>query len=216
MHQGKGGQKFIESCVVKVEELRQRFPFIDIQVDGGVGPGTVGCCAKAGPSPLHPVPNRQTDETKRFERDCGRYRALLCRGSGGSDSGDEGLDRPIASELETLKLNLLLLTRLNSRFQQQYATRRITALWIEHERWTARDLGPPNRAPFGNKDLCLFGAAQAESRTPQSTHGQVPRSDRLHLVSAPFCAMGGQTIENGSQSMRNCQRRGPAFSNNPL
>ncbi|ORY69138.1 ribulose-5-phosphate 3-epimerase [Leucosporidium creatinivorum] len=45
---GKGGQKFIASCVPKVAELRTRFPKVDIQVDGGVGPGTVGCCAKAG------------------------------------------------------------------------------------------------------------------------------------------------------------------------
>ncbi|KAM0750810.1 ribulose-5-phosphate 3-epimerase [Meredithblackwellia eburnea MCA 4105] len=45
---GKGGQKFIESCVPKVAELRTRFPTKDIQVDGGVGPGTVGCCARAG------------------------------------------------------------------------------------------------------------------------------------------------------------------------
>ena len=36
------------SCVPKVAELRSRFPKVDIQVDGGVGPGTVGCCAKAG------------------------------------------------------------------------------------------------------------------------------------------------------------------------
>lgn len=45
---GKGGQKFIESCVPKVAELRKRFPGKDIQVDGGVGPGTIGCCARAG------------------------------------------------------------------------------------------------------------------------------------------------------------------------
>lgn len=46
---GKGGQKFMTECVPKVAELRQRFPNKDIQVDGGVGPGTVGCCARAGP-----------------------------------------------------------------------------------------------------------------------------------------------------------------------
>ncbi|GAA5971034.1 hypothetical protein JCM8115_006126 [Rhodotorula mucilaginosa] len=45
---GKGGQKFMPECVVKVAELRKRFPDKDIQVDGGVGPGTVGCCARAG------------------------------------------------------------------------------------------------------------------------------------------------------------------------
>lgn len=48
---GKGGQKFMPECVVKVAELRKRFPDKDIQVDGGVGPGTVGCCARAGACP---------------------------------------------------------------------------------------------------------------------------------------------------------------------
>ncbi|BGP17423.1 hypothetical protein JCM10213_003295 [Rhodosporidiobolus nylandii] len=45
---GAGGQKFMKECVPKVAELRKRFPSKDIQVDGGVGPGTVGCCARAG------------------------------------------------------------------------------------------------------------------------------------------------------------------------
>ncbi|GJN90077.1 hypothetical protein Rhopal_003075-T1 [Rhodotorula paludigena] len=45
---GAGGQKFMQRCVPKVAELRARFPQKDIQVDGGVGPGTVGCCARAG------------------------------------------------------------------------------------------------------------------------------------------------------------------------
>jgi ribulose-phosphate 3-epimerase len=38
----------MKECVPKVSELRTRFPTKDIQVDGGVGPGTVGCCARAG------------------------------------------------------------------------------------------------------------------------------------------------------------------------
>lgn len=38
----------MRQCVPKVAELRTRFPNKDIQVDGGVGPGTVGCCARAG------------------------------------------------------------------------------------------------------------------------------------------------------------------------
>lgn len=45
---GRGGQKFIERCVPKVAELRARFPDKDIEVDGGVGPKTVGVCAEAG------------------------------------------------------------------------------------------------------------------------------------------------------------------------
>lgn len=47
---GRGGQKFIERCVPKVAELRARFPDKDIEVDGGVGPKTVGVCAEAGSS----------------------------------------------------------------------------------------------------------------------------------------------------------------------
>lgn len=43
----------MDSCVPKVQELRIRFPTKDIQVDGGVGPGTIGCCAKAGKQLLH-------------------------------------------------------------------------------------------------------------------------------------------------------------------
>lgn len=45
---GRGGQKFIDRCVPKVAELRARFPEKDIEVDGGVGPKTIGACADAG------------------------------------------------------------------------------------------------------------------------------------------------------------------------
>ena len=45
---GRGGQEFIDRCVPKVAELRARFPDKDIEVDGGVGPKTVGVCADAG------------------------------------------------------------------------------------------------------------------------------------------------------------------------
>ncbi|TFK30370.1 ribulose-phosphate 3-epimerase [Coprinopsis marcescibilis] len=48
VYPGRGGQKFIESCVPKVTELRKRFPDKDIEVDGGVGPKTIGVCADAG------------------------------------------------------------------------------------------------------------------------------------------------------------------------
>jgi ribulose-phosphate 3-epimerase len=34
--------------VPKVSELRARFPDKDIEVDGGVGPKTIGACADAG------------------------------------------------------------------------------------------------------------------------------------------------------------------------
>jgi len=48
VHPGRGGQKFIDSCVPKVAELRARFPEKNIEVDGGVGPKTIDVCADAG------------------------------------------------------------------------------------------------------------------------------------------------------------------------
>jgi len=48
VYPGKGGQKFLDRCVPKVSELRARFPDKDIEVDGGVGPKTIGVCADAG------------------------------------------------------------------------------------------------------------------------------------------------------------------------
>lgn len=50
---GKGGQKFISSCVPKIAQLRERFPTTDIQVDGGIALGeSISCCARAGTSLL--------------------------------------------------------------------------------------------------------------------------------------------------------------------
>ncbi|KAJ3574081.1 hypothetical protein NP233_g1988 [Leucocoprinus birnbaumii] len=48
VYPGRGGQKFLERCVPKVAELRERFPDKDIEVDGGVGPKTIDVCAEAG------------------------------------------------------------------------------------------------------------------------------------------------------------------------
>ena len=45
---GAGGQKFIAECVPKVAELRARYPELDVEVDGGVGPKTICACANAG------------------------------------------------------------------------------------------------------------------------------------------------------------------------
>lgn len=45
---GAGGQKFIQECMPKVAELRARYPDLDIEVDGGVGPKTIDRCADAG------------------------------------------------------------------------------------------------------------------------------------------------------------------------
>jgi len=48
VHPGRGGQKFMPECLKKVEELRQRFPGKNIQVDGGVSGSNACQCAKAG------------------------------------------------------------------------------------------------------------------------------------------------------------------------
>ncbi|XP_038222925.1 ribulose-phosphate 3-epimerase [Zerene cesonia] len=45
---GFGGQKFMEDQMEKVRYLRDQYPLLDIEVDGGVGPATIGCCASAG------------------------------------------------------------------------------------------------------------------------------------------------------------------------
>ncbi|XP_017132861.1 ribulose-phosphate 3-epimerase [Drosophila elegans] len=45
---GFGGQSFMADMMPKVEWLRESYPNLDIEVDGGVGPKTIECCAKAG------------------------------------------------------------------------------------------------------------------------------------------------------------------------
>lgn len=45
---GFGGQKFMSDMMPKVARLRHDFPFLDIEVDGGVGPSTIDECARAG------------------------------------------------------------------------------------------------------------------------------------------------------------------------
>lgn len=45
---GFGGQKFMEKVMPKVQALRDQFPQLDIQVDGGLGKDTVHPAAKAG------------------------------------------------------------------------------------------------------------------------------------------------------------------------
>lgn len=42
---GFGGQKFMEDQMVKVKYLREHYPELNIEVDGGVGPSTIDCCA---------------------------------------------------------------------------------------------------------------------------------------------------------------------------
>jgi ribulose-phosphate 3-epimerase len=49
VHPGKGGQKFMPECLEKVKELRERYGWDkDVEVDGGIGPGNICQCAKAG------------------------------------------------------------------------------------------------------------------------------------------------------------------------
>jgi ribulose-phosphate 3-epimerase len=45
---GFGGQKFQERCMPKVQALRQKYPELDIEVDGGLGLGTIDIAAQAG------------------------------------------------------------------------------------------------------------------------------------------------------------------------
>ena len=45
---GFGGQKFMADMMPKVAEIRRRYPEMNIEVDGGLGPGTVDTAAEAG------------------------------------------------------------------------------------------------------------------------------------------------------------------------
>ncbi|ETV99306.1 ribulose-phosphate 3-epimerase [Aphanomyces invadans] len=45
---GFGGQSFMADMMPKVSFLRERFPTLDIEVDGGLGPSTIDVAAKAG------------------------------------------------------------------------------------------------------------------------------------------------------------------------
>ncbi|XP_028551116.1 ribulose-phosphate 3-epimerase, cytoplasmic isoform isoform X2 [Dendrobium catenatum] len=45
---GFGGQKFMPEMMDKVRALRKKFPHLDIEVDGGLGPSTIDAAAAAG------------------------------------------------------------------------------------------------------------------------------------------------------------------------
>jgi ribulose-phosphate 3-epimerase len=48
VHPGFGGQKFMASELPKVSALRARYPDLNIEVDGGLGLGTIDQAAEAG------------------------------------------------------------------------------------------------------------------------------------------------------------------------
>lgn len=48
VHPGFGGQKFMASELPKVQALRARYPDLNIEVDGGLGLGTIDQAADAG------------------------------------------------------------------------------------------------------------------------------------------------------------------------
>ncbi|KAI9730163.1 MAG: RIBULOSE-phosphate 3-epimerase [Claussenomyces sp. TS43310] len=48
VHPGFGGQKFMASELPKVAALRRLYPELNIEVDGGLGPGTIDQAADAG------------------------------------------------------------------------------------------------------------------------------------------------------------------------
>lgn len=48
VHPGFGGQKFMASELLKVKALRERYPELNIEVDGGLGEGTIDEAAEAG------------------------------------------------------------------------------------------------------------------------------------------------------------------------
>lgn len=43
---GFGGQSFMSNMMPKVKWLREHYPTLDIEVDGGVGPSTISSCAQ--------------------------------------------------------------------------------------------------------------------------------------------------------------------------
>ena len=48
VHPGFGGQSLIEECLDKVKVLREKFPNLDIEVDGGIKPSNVKLALDAG------------------------------------------------------------------------------------------------------------------------------------------------------------------------
>lgn len=84
---GFGGQKFREECLPKVTALRERYPQLDIEVDGGVGLGNIDQVAGAGA-------NVVVAGTAVFGAECpreviGRLREVVDRWRGGGAAEEE-------------------------------------------------------------------------------------------------------------------------------
>ena len=45
---GFGGQKLMEAPLAKIRQIKERFPHLLVQVDGGVNASTIQLCARAG------------------------------------------------------------------------------------------------------------------------------------------------------------------------
>ncbi|KAL0461769.1 UNVERIFIED_CONTAM: Ribulose-phosphate 3-epimerase, cytoplasmic isoform [Sesamum latifolium] len=48
VHPGFGGQKFLPEMMDKIRALRKKYPSLDIEVDGGLGPSTIDLASSAG------------------------------------------------------------------------------------------------------------------------------------------------------------------------
>lgn len=60
---GFGGQKFMHDMMPKVQWLREHYPTMDIEVDGGVGPSTIDVCAKVSFEWVFDISSKLKDKT---------------------------------------------------------------------------------------------------------------------------------------------------------
>ena len=74
---GFGGQSFMADMMPKIEKLRNRYPDVDIQVDGGINAETVKVCARAGANVFVAgsavFKSENPAETISLKKECKRY-----------------------------------------------------------------------------------------------------------------------------------------------